>query len=102
MKYQIVLQWSASSIKGFNTFLEVEELLIERLKAPDYVDGHDAGQGEINIFILSENPADTFNDIKTILGGHPLWSGIRVACRRDDKSGYEILWPKDLTDFRIA
>src|SRR5205814_6768761 len=43
MKYQLVLQWPASSIKDYDAMIEVEDALIEKLSKANDVDGHDAG-----------------------------------------------------------
>lgn len=50
MKYQLVLQWPASSIKDYDAMIEAENALIENLSAANDVDGHDVGSGEVNIF----------------------------------------------------
>ena len=70
MKYQLVLQWPASSIRDFDTLIEIEDVLLEGLKDGSDVDGHDAGSNEMNIFIQTNNPEITFKEIKAVLGTH--------------------------------
>ncbi len=102
MKYQLVLQWSASSIKDYDKMIEIEEMLIEKLDSDSEVDGHDAGSGEVNIFIRTKDPKRTFNHVKTILGSNDSWSDIRVAYREISKNEYTILWPVHLTKFIVT
>jgi hypothetical protein len=102
MKYQLVLQWPASSIKDYDAMIEVEDALIEKLSESHEVDGHDAGSGEVNIFIRTEDPKRAFNEAKVILGTRDYWVGARVAYREVAGSEYTILWPKDLTEFKVT
>lgn len=76
--------------------------MIESLSKGSEVDGHDAGSGEVNIFILTDDPELTFSEAKAIVGNSDHWLSVRVAYREITKDHYTIRWPEDLTDFRIA
>ena len=102
MKYQLVLQWPASSIKDYDAMIGVENALVENLSAANDVDGHDAGSDEVYIFIRTDDPKRTFNEVKAILGTRDFWIDARVAYREVEGSEYIILWPKDLTEFKVA
>ncbi len=102
MKYQLVLQWPASSIDDYESMIELEKLLMEGLTPGSEIDGHDAGSGEINIFVRTNEPKRAFEEVKSILGRQDLWSNIRVAYRELDATKYTIIWPKNLKDFRIT
>lgn len=102
MKYQLVLQWSGSSIKDYDEMIAIEDKLIENLSKGSKVDGHDAGSGEVNIFILTDDPALTFSEAKDILGNSDRWMSVRAAYREITKDHYTILWPEDLTDFDVV
>jgi hypothetical protein len=102
MKYQLVLQWPASSIKDFDAVIEVESVLIDGLTADSEVDGHDAGSGETNIFIRTNDPIQAFDEIKSILGSRDFWVDTRVAYREVGKDDYIVLWPAGLANFRIV
>jgi hypothetical protein len=54
MKFQVVLQWPASSVNDFNGMVEIEDLLVEKLGAQNEVDGHDFGAEETNIFVHTD------------------------------------------------
>ena len=102
MKYQLVLQWPGSSLKEYDEMIAMENKLIEGLSKGSKVDGHDAGSGEVNIFILTDDPELTFSEAKAILGDSNQWLSVRAAYREGAESHYTILWPEDLTDFAIA
>ena len=102
MKYALVLQWSAFQSTDYDAMIEVENDLVERLSEAHDVDGHDAGSGEVNIFIHTDDPKYAFDEIKTILETHGFWNDIRIAYREVSGSEYTILWPKGLTGFKIA
>jgi hypothetical protein len=102
MKYQLVLQWPASSIKDFDAMIEIEDVLINNLSQESDVDGHDFGSGTMNIFIYTDNPTATFWEIKSIIGSQDYWIDARVAYREIQKDEYTILWPEDLTEFKIC
>jgi len=102
MKYQLVLQWPASSIKDYDAMIEVEDALIEKLSEANDVDGHDAGSGEVNIFIRTDDPKRAFNEVKAILGSRDFWVDARVAYREVAGSEYTILWPENLNEFKVT
>jgi hypothetical protein len=101
MKYQLVLQWPASSIKDYDAMIEIENALIEKLPVESKVDGHDAGSGEMNIFIHTNNPKRTFSEIKGILGSRDFWVDARVAYREIAGDEFTIIWPPDLEEFDV-
>jgi hypothetical protein len=102
MKYQLVLQWPSTSIKDYDAMIEIEDALIANLSAEDEVDGHDAGSGEMNIFIRTDSPERAFNEVKTILGSCDYWVDARVAYRELGGDDYAVLWPKDLNEFKVS
>ena len=57
MKYQLVLQFNASSIEDFDAMVALEEDIERVLGENHEVDGHDYGSGEMNIFVHTNDPA---------------------------------------------
>jgi hypothetical protein len=102
MRYRLVLQWPASSVRDYDALIEVENALMAHLSAGNEVDGHDAGSREMNIFIRTDDPHRTFLDIKKLLGTHDFWNEARVAYREATGSKYTILWPENLRQFKIT
>jgi ribosomal 30S subunit maturation factor RimM len=101
MKYQLVLQWPGSSLKDYDEMIAMETQLIENLSKAGEVDGHDAGSGEVNIFILTDDPERTFNEAKVILGNSDHWLSVRAAYREITQDHYTILWPEGLSEFDV-
>lgn len=102
MKYQLILQWPASSIDDYDSMIEVEDLLIEQLSDDGQVDGHDAGSGEVNIFILTNFPERVFKEAQAIFATHDVATQARAAFREIGKDDYTVLWPKGSKEFAIA
>jgi hypothetical protein len=50
MKYQLIVQWPAYSVKDYDEMICFEEALINHMGGLALLDGHDAGSGEMNIF----------------------------------------------------
>jgi hypothetical protein len=101
MKYQLVLQWPASSVDDYDSMISIEDSLIEGLPNDSKVDGHDAGSGQVNIFIRTDEPTKTFEDVKNILKSRGAWTDILIAYRDLERSEYTVLWPKHLKEFEI-
>lgn len=76
--------------------------MIEKLGPESEVDGHDAGSGEMNIFIRTDDPKKTFGEIKKALATRDMWKDVRVAYREKSKSEYTILWPTNLKSFKVT
>lgn len=102
MKYQLVLQLPASSIKDYDAMIELEETLMRSLGNLGKVDGHDAGSGEMNIFILTDNPKPSFQRVKKVLGTKDFMPELKVAYRAIGKDEFTILHPPGLSHFGIA
>jgi hypothetical protein len=75
--------------------------VVEKLSSGK-VDGHDAGSGEVNIFIYTDNPALAFQEAKTVLGSRDFWVDARVAYREITKVEFTVLWPTGWNDFKVV
>jgi hypothetical protein len=102
MKYQLVIQFAVSSIEDYDAIIAVEDLLSQKLGSAGRVDGHDAGSGEMNIFIFTDDPKLCFQAIQQILGARDFEREMKVAFREVSKDDYTILHPPGLTEFAIA
>lgn len=71
----------------------VEEGLIEGIDNIALVDGHDAGSGEVNIFLLTNDPHRAFKEVKRVLGSKDFMIGLKAAFRERTQSDYQIIWP---------
>ena len=99
---ELVLQLPASSIKDYDTLIELENCIRIGLSNLGDVDGHDMGQGEMNIFIHTDNPKLTFERIKLLLGTRDFYPEMKVAYRDIGKKDFTVVYPPSLTHFTIA
>lgn len=102
MRYQLVLQWPVSSIEDYDELIRIEDRLLERWSGENEVDGHDFGVAEANIFILTDNPRQAFEEARELLGNDTLWNGVRAAYREVTGNEYALLWPTGGAVFRVA
>ena len=102
MRYQLVLQFSANSKNDFNQLVALEEKLTDAIECIAIVDGHDFGQSEFNVFILTDEPAMVFDKAHQIIRDQRLQQGMRAAYRRKTDGSFMILWPTTLTEFSVV
>jgi len=101
MKYQLVLQFTAASTEDFDRLVALEESLIGELDDLATVDGHDFGLGEFNIFILTDDPAESFNKAHRVVTHEGVPHAMRSAYRQVDGEEYVILWPSSIKEFKV-
>ncbi len=103
--HQLVIQfpWPVGDIACFDRVAELELRIDAVLSAADddSVDGHDAGSGELNIFILSNTPAHTFQRIRPLIEEWAPGANVRAAYRDIDGETFTIIWPPDLATFDV-
>lgn len=93
MRFQLVLQWPLSFSSSVDDILRLEELLIEKLSEQSEVDGHDFGSGEANIFVQTNDPHRTLQEVQGILSDHELWRSVVITYREILGTEYTVLWP---------
>ena len=102
MKYQLVIQFPGKSKDDFERLIEIEDVLEEQLTTDAEVDGHDFGSGQMNIFILTNEPRATFDEIKNILlKGKDVFLGMKAAYRDINGEDFILLWPEGLIKFEV-
>lgn len=102
MNYQLVIQFPETLPGGLDELIKIEDELVMEVTNAD-VDGHDIGSGEMNIFILTENPLDTFEQTKNVLmKKNQLMSHASIAYRRLDEEDYICLWPEGIINFQVV
>jgi len=101
MEYQVVLQFPGSSRDDFDLLIEIEDELEDWVCEIADVDGHDFGSGEMNIFLFTNEPKETFDQAKKVVEQKQLLSVLRAAYRHVESEEYMPLWPKELADFRV-
>ena len=97
MKYQLVLQFRATTIEDFDKLIDLEDSLIKALGRSHDVDGHDFGTGEMNIFVFTENPQAAFGLSKEVLRDDDL-RNLKAAFRQVGTDDYQSIWPEGASE----
>jgi hypothetical protein len=95
MRYQLILQFTATTMSDFDQLVALEKKLVEELDSIAVVDGHDFGQSEFNIFIFTEQPTMAFERAHQIVR-HQVQECMRAVYRESTGEDYVILWPSTL------
>lgn len=98
--YQVVLEFYDDSPENFERVIALESKLVEELECGE-VDGNDAGEGVVNIFIITTEPKPCFDEAMRIIAGDE--PGPRAAGYRGlDEEDYVRLRPLgDATPFEL-
>jgi len=102
MRYQLVLQFATESVRDFDRLVNLEEKLMPELAGVGEVDGHDFGQSELNIFVLTDEPVPAFERARRYIENQTLPYDWRAAYRELTSDAYVILWPPGLSEFDVA
>ena len=103
MKYSLVLQFPANNIEDYDRLIEIEDALTKYLHGLANVDGHDSGSGEMNIFIFTGKPEETFEKAKVFIKAAGMLTTLSAAYRLTTENEYSRLWPVGLTEpFTVA
>jgi hypothetical protein len=103
VQYILVLQWPAQSEADYDALIAREQALEGALPAAHgFVDGHDFGAGEMNIFVHTDDPLEAFGDAAKVLGADPGWAEVRAAYRPAEGDRYVLVWPETLRGFSVS
>ena len=85
----------------FDRLVALENSLIEELDGLAAIDGHDFGLGEFNLFILTDDPTESFNKAHRLVTKQGIRNAMRSAYRQVEGEDYLILWPSSLKEFKV-
>jgi hypothetical protein len=103
MMAQLVLQFTnGEDLDSFDRLIRFEEELISVVGKTAKVDGHDFGSGEMNIFILTEDPVATFTLVRRTNESIRPSEEMRAAYQLIGREDYVCLWPPELSHFDVA
>lgn len=103
MKYQLALQFPGRSVADYDTMVALESALIAALGEAAEVDGHDVRTDTMNHFIITDDPAATFAQVRPVLERHEQLEWVTAAYREVAVDRYTVIWPPDWRrEFRIA
>lgn len=98
----LVLQWAAEGIEAFDALLALEDEISGVLSEDTFVDGHDVGCSELNLFIRTGDPSGTLRAVQSsgLLRGS--WAeSMAAGYRSAHGANYTVLWPPGRTEFRV-
>ena len=96
--YQLVLQFPGEGEEESEFILGIEESLAGVLEDSHHeLDGHDFDDGTMNIFIDTNDPAEAFALVKTVIkiSDHPM---LKVAFRSFEEKEFHLIWPENSND----
>ena len=102
MKYQLIIQFQAESMQEFDELVVLEDLLVENLPLHSQVDGHDFGSGDFNIFILTDQPKESFHAAQKTIQHYRPPQTLKAPYRKLGQNNFVILWPPNHREFTIA
>ena len=103
MQYQLTIQFAGDSLADYDAMIALEDELTEQLGDSADVDGHDSGSGETNIFIITPDPAATFQRVRSVLERTQDLQAVTAAYREVDGERYTVIWPEGSQgEFRVA
>ncbi len=92
-KYRLVLEFAGDDLETYDRVVAFEERLIAELET-DEIDGHDAGEGVVNVYIDTRDPRECFKTAMDMMEG--MKEELSAAGFRElDGDKYERLWPED-------
>ena len=89
-------------MEDYDAIIAAEEMLQQDLGNVGQVDGHDAGSGEMNIFIFTDHPKLCLQASQQIFGARNFKREMKVAFRKRNEDEYTVLYPPGLTEFVIT
>lgn len=104
--HQLVIQfpWSDSDLRRYDEIIALEGAIDSAVGASSLaaVDGHDAGVGEMNIYLFTNEPQRTFAALRPLVERLSKPLTYKVAYRDLDDEAFHILWPEGLKEFDVA
>ena len=100
--YQLVFQLRGSAQLDFEEMIGIEKELTSAVGDLGRVDGHDMGQGQMNIFVETTSPILLFERVRLLPSVARAMQRLKVAFRPVDGEDYEVLHPPGLHRFTVA
>ncbi|HNV83769.1 MAG TPA: hypothetical protein PKI87_05865 [Arenimonas sp.] len=93
MQYQLILRFRKVSIDHPTEIQSLERALTDLLGDSATLDGYDTGAREINLFIMTPEPASTFRRSKPVLEQLSLLDKVTAAYRLEGGVRFTVIWP---------
>jgi len=93
MQYQLVLRFRKSLFESPGDIHALEIALTDSLGDAARLDGHDTGSRDIDLFIMTTDPASTFRRSKPTLERLLLLDRVTAAHRLEGGARFTVVWP---------
>ena len=108
-KHVLILQFP-ERIMNFQNGVKLEEWIntcLRDCKAKADLDGYDWGSGEVNFFVFTDDPRESFQSIMALPEeklSKKMRKVLKVGYRenKETANAYVLLWPKGLQEFKVA
>jgi hypothetical protein len=102
MDYQLVVKFWRKSLDDGNFLAKIQDELKEALGQSAALDGYDVNAKEINLFLITPDPKQSFRRLKTVLENRGILRGVSAAYRLVGGARFHSLWPLRATrKFRL-
>ena len=93
MQYQLILRFRKVSIDHPTEIRSLEQALAELLGDSATLDGYDTSARDVNLFIMTAEPASIFRRSKPVLQQLSLLDKVTAAYRLEGGARFTVIWP---------
>jgi hypothetical protein len=93
MNYQLVIKFLRKSLEDETFLSTIQSELKAALGDTAELDGYDVGAKEINLFVVTPDPKQSFRRINTVLQSREIVQGVSAASRLVGGAHFTSIWP---------
>ena len=93
MNYQLVIKFWRKSLEDETFLSTIQGELKDALGDAAELDGYDIGAKEINLFVVTPDPKQSFRRINTVLQNRGIVQGVSAASRLVGGAHFTSIWP---------
>jgi hypothetical protein len=93
MNYQLVIKFWRKSLEDETIVSKIQSDLKSVLGDSAELDGYDIGAKEINLFVVTPDPKQSFRRINTVLEHRGIVQGVSAASRLVGGAHFTSIWP---------
>ena len=93
MDYQLVVKFWRPSLSGETFLTTLAEEMQHELGEVAKLDGHDVSDKEINLFVVTPDPKQSFRRLKRVLEKNDNLRGVSAAFRLLGGAQFTSIWP---------
>jgi hypothetical protein len=97
MDYQLVIKFWRKSLKDEDFLSTIQAELKDVLGDSAVLDGYDVNAKEINLFVITPEPKQTFRRVKSVLETRGILQGVSAASRLVGGAHFTSIWPLRVT-----